>query len=184
METYATLITAQQLNDLRAANAEPDGSPQGLVILDCRGGLGDPELGPAAWAKGHIPGAQHANLETQLAAPPHSYPERRGGRHPLPERGEFAEQCGKWGITSHTQVVAYDDMGGAFAARCWWMLRWLGHANVAVLDGGLGAWLALPDGTLTTEQPTITEARFEVQAALTKIVSRQEVLASVKGEAD
>lgn len=175
MTEYCTLITATTLSTLITTGSD-------LVVLDCRTMLGDAHAGPAAWAKGHIAGAMYANLDTQLAAPPHSEPNHRGGRHPLPDRAQLIQQCGAWGIGEHTQVVAYDDASGAYAARAWWLLRWLGHRRVAVLNGGLKSWTALPDGKLVSAadaqtQPTPT--RFIAQEPLTRIASLADVEAVV-----
>jgi thiosulfate/3-mercaptopyruvate sulfurtransferase len=108
------------------------------LVLDCRFDLTDPRAGALAWSEGHVPGAVHADLERDLSGPvtPQS------GRHPLPAPAAFAETLSRWGVTSRTQVVAYDASSGMFAARLWWMLRWMGHDAVAVLDGGLQAWAA------------------------------------------
>lgn len=105
-------------------------------IVDCRFSLGDPQAGRRAWAEGHIPGAIYAHLDDDLAA----LVGAETGRHPLPEVIEFARTLAQWGIGPDTQVVAYDDAGGAIAARLWWMLRWVGHPAAAVLDGGIGRW--------------------------------------------
>jgi len=178
LESFDTLISAADL--FQATN----GTPNTLVILDCRAELGDANAGPTAWAEGHIPNAQHANLETDLAAAAHSQGTAGGGRHPLPERAQLIERCGHWGITTHTQVVTYDDAGGAYAARAWWLLRWLGHRNVAVLDGGIKAWLNLPDGELSQRQSPNQPARFEARDPLTRTASLTEVEAhSAKGSA-
>ena len=171
---FHTLINSE---DLVAASRRAEK----LVLLDCRTVLGAPDAGPAAWAAGHIAGAVHANLETQLAAPAHSKPGNLGGRHPLPEREKFSRQCGAWGIDATTQVVAYDDAGGAYAARAWWLLRWLGHSLVAVLDGGLDSWTRLATGTLvsseadTAERPT--PVRFVAREPLTRIAELAEIQA-------
>ncbi len=106
------------------------------VVLDCRFDLGDPGAGERAYAGGHIPGARYAHLERDLAGPVTA----TSGRHPLPDPTRLAATLGRWGIGRDTQVVAYDDVGGAMAARAWWLLRWLGHEAAAVLDGGIGAW--------------------------------------------
>ncbi len=109
-----------------------------VVVVDCRFELLDPTAGLARYAEGHIPGARYANLDTDLAGA-----RRPGdGRHPLPARETFAETLRTLGVSRASFVVAYDDAGGAVASRLWWMLRWLGHGNVAVLDGGIGAWIA------------------------------------------
>jgi len=113
------------------------GSPE-LVIVDCRFDLMDREAGRRAYVEGHLPGAVFADLEDDLSASPGPFE----GRHPLPDPQILAERLGAWGISENTQVVAYDDVGGALAARLWWMLRWLGHSRVAVIDGGVPAWIA------------------------------------------
>ena len=116
---YDTVISALDL----AANLTT------FRLLDCRAQLGDPDFGRQAYAASHIPGALHADLDRDLAAAP-----GRAGRHPLPEREALAATLREWGINHTDQIVVYDDAGGAFAARAWWCLRWLGHAAVAVLD--------------------------------------------------
>jgi len=108
----------------------------GLRIVDCRFDLADEQAGARAYGQSHISGAVYAHLHNDLAAPvtPHT------GRHPLPDPKEFAATLGRWGIDKDSQVVVYDGGPGAMAARLWWMLRWLGHDKVAVLDGGFAAW--------------------------------------------
>ncbi len=113
-------------------------SGPGWLVADCRFELGRPDAGIAAWRAGHIPGAVHVDLERHLSAPitPST------GRHPLPSPAEFAATLGRLGVGNDTRVACYDAGSGAFAARLWWMLRWLGHDAVAVLDGGFAAWTA------------------------------------------
>jgi arginine decarboxylase len=108
------------------------------VVLDCRFELAQPGWGEAAFAAGHIEGAQYAHLDRDLS----SAPTPSTGRHPLPDAARFARCAGAWGIGPDTQVVVYDQDIGVFAARAWWLLRWLGHRRVAVLEGGWGAWTA------------------------------------------
>jgi thiosulfate/3-mercaptopyruvate sulfurtransferase len=110
------------------------------VLLDCGFDLADPEAGDRAYAAGHLPGAHRAHLEHDLSAPHASQGAAEGGRHPLPSREAFALRAASWGIRTTSHVVVYDAQGACFAARAWWMLRWLGHAQVTVLDGGLPAW--------------------------------------------
>lgn len=105
-------------------------------IFDCRHDLRNTEYGAQAYAKGHIPGALFLHLDRDLSGPTTG----RNGRHPLPEPDAFAAKMGECGVAASTRVVAYDNEGGIFAARLWWLLRWLGHDNVAVLDGGLAGW--------------------------------------------
>ncbi len=131
---FSTLISAEQLRELQAAGAAP-------VLLDCSFDLTDPSSGERAFAAGHLPGAIYAHLDSDLSGSK-AAGARQGGRHPLPERNAFAARAGRWGITPATQVVCYDAQGGPYAARAWWLLRWLGHEAVAVLDGGTAAWVA------------------------------------------
>ena len=110
-----------------------------LRVIDCRASLQDPSAGHAAFLRGHVPRATFADLEHDLSGP---VVPGRTGRHPLPELQVFVEKLRAWGVGPASQVVVYDDAAGAFAARLWWMLRWLGHESVAVLDGGFSAWVA------------------------------------------
>lgn len=110
----------------------------GLRVIDLRHDLMKPGAGRAAWQAGHIPGAVHLDLDTDVSGPKTG----RNGRHPLPDPLEFARTLGAAGVGDDNTVVVYDDAGGAFAARLWWMLRWLGHDAVSVLDGGWTAWMA------------------------------------------
>jgi len=105
-------------------------------IFDCRHDLKNPDYGSQAYARGHIPGAQFLNLDRDLAGPVNGH----NGRHPLPEIAVFSERLSACGVGPDTQVVAYDNEGGIFASRLWWLLRWLGHRQVAVLNGGLAGW--------------------------------------------
>jgi thiosulfate/3-mercaptopyruvate sulfurtransferase len=109
-----------------------------LAVLDCRFDLKDPEAGRRAYLRGHIQGARYADLNKDLSAAVNS----SSGRHPLPTAQDFAATLDQLGIGNHSQVVAYDESNGSFAARAWWMLRWVGLPAVAVLDGGLQAWVA------------------------------------------
>ena len=113
-----------------------------LLLLDVRWTLAGPDL--AGYRAGHLPGAVFCDLDTDLAGPPGA-----GGRHPLPERAELAESFRRLGVGPDTGVVVYDGGVAAAAARAWWCLRWLGHQDVRVLDGGLPAWTAA-GGTIET----------------------------------
>ncbi len=115
--------------------AQPPGVPQ-PALIDCRFDLIRPEAGRQAYLEAHIPGARYADLNRDLSAPVGALT----GRHPLPTRAAFAATLTGLGIGNHSQVIAYDDANGSFAARLWWMLRWVGHDAVAVLDGGFQAW--------------------------------------------
>lgn len=127
--SYQTLIEAANLARL----AEQDD----VLICDCRFDLGDPEAGQRDYRAGHLPGAVYVDLEKDLSA----VPSGTNGRHPLPDRAAFAERMAALGVTQTGLVVAYDNVGGYYASRLWWMLRWAGHGQVAVLDGGLQAWI-------------------------------------------
>lgn len=107
------------------------------VVVDCRFRLGEPDWGRSEWQLATIPGAVFADLDRDLSSP---VVPGVTGRHPLPDPDELAVTLGRLGIDENTQVVAFDDGSGAFAARLWWLLRWLGHDTVAVLDGGYAAW--------------------------------------------
>ena len=127
---HTTLINTHELNE-RLEN--PD-----WAVIDCRFSLDAPQRGRNDYLENHIAGAVYAHLNEDLSAP---VVPGRTGRHPLPDIDAFAETLSRWGVDSEVQVVAYDDAGGAIAARLWWMLRWLGHDAVAVLDGGWQKWL-------------------------------------------
>lgn len=148
--SHTTLISATDLYGL-----------DNVKILDCRAALGDPEHGARVFAEGHLPGAQYLSLDHDLAAAPGS-----GGRHPLPDRSALASRLAELGCSDSDQIVVYDDAGGAFAARAWWCIRWLGHEAVAVLDGGLGAWVGELETTNITPQP----GSFSLRESLTRII--------------
>lgn len=141
--------------ELAARLDQPD-----LRILDCRFALEDPAYGARCYGEGHIPGARFADLERDLSGPVH-----KGvtGRHPLPAPARLVERLRSWGIDDQSTVVLYDDGPGAFAARAWWLLAWLGKRDgVYLLDGGLAAWKKanLP---LSTEQPSVAPGHFSGQ---------------------
>lgn len=147
--SYTTLVSATTL----AANIDnPD-----WRVFDCRFSLGDVTAGIKAYRLGHIPGARYADLNQDLSSPVQSYT----GRHPLPDFSLLGKKLGDWGVNNRSQLVVYDDAGGAFAGRMWWLLRTMGHAQVAVLDGGLEYWRKhnLP---VTTVLPKITNSQFRV----------------------
>ena len=160
-----TLITADALKGL-LARGEP------VVLLDCGFDLTDPHAGARVYAQGHLPGARHADLDSDLSAAKNG----RNGRHPLPTREAFATTVGRWGVRADTPVVCYDDQGGPYAARAWWMLRWIGHDEVAVLDGGRAAWLAA-GGTLESAPPVpVSAAPYLLPAASMPTVAADRLL--------
>jgi thiosulfate/3-mercaptopyruvate sulfurtransferase len=128
------ILTALVETDVLARRlADPD-----WVVFDCRHDLADPARGRAEYAQSHIPGARFLHLDEDLSAPKTG----KNGRHPLPDPEVLTRKLGQLGVDSRKQVVAYDAQGGMVAARLWWLLRWLGHLPVAVLDGGWNRWVA------------------------------------------
>ncbi|WLH45995.1 sulfurtransferase [Pseudomonas beijingensis] len=128
----AQLISPQALEQRR--------SQPGLIILDCRFALEDPDYGQRSYAEGHIAGASFADLERDLSGP---VTKGVTGRHPLPEPEALIARLKAWGLDNDSDVVLYDDGPGAYAARAWWLLAWLGKRDgVYILDGGLKAWHA------------------------------------------
>ena len=117
--------------DLAAHLGDPE-----WIVFDTRHDLMSPGKGRMLYAEGHIPGAYFLHVDEDLAGPRNG----KNGRHPLPDIHDFARRINERGVTPDTQVVAYDDVGGNFAVRLWWMLRWLGHEKTALLDGGFPLW--------------------------------------------
>jgi thiosulfate/3-mercaptopyruvate sulfurtransferase len=159
---FQTLIGADSLQELL-------GVPQ-LAILDCRFDLMNPESGRQAYLAAHIPGARHADLNRDLSAPIGLHT----GRHPLPHPAEFASRLGELGIGNDTQVVVYDEANASFAARLWWMLRWVGHGAVAVLDGGFKAWTAR-GGALQPGEVEVQGKHFTPRIDASSVVSAAEL---------
>jgi thiosulfate/3-mercaptopyruvate sulfurtransferase len=141
--TYKTIISCDALAELiKEKNT--------VSVIDCRFSLDDTNYGRNAFHKAHIPGAAYAHLDRDLSS---KIIPGITGRHPLPAIDSFILLISNWGLENNKQVVAYDDSNGAFAARLWWLLRWLGHDKVALLDGGWQAWI---DGGFPTESETPT----------------------------
>jgi len=164
--TFTTLIDAESLRKLLGESAASGPAKDGAtvpakdgatVILDCRFDLGDAGAGRRAYSTAHIPGARYADLNRDLASPVTA----GSGRHPLPAPGALREFFASLGVGDHSQVIAYDEASGSFAARAWWLLRWLGHREVAVLDGGFKAWLA-DGGAVEAGEPPPKSARGAV----------------------
>ena len=135
------------------------------LVVDCRHDLLDPTIGPAAYAQAHIPGARFLHQDTDLAGRKTG----RNGRHPLPERAALAERLRSIGLDRGQQLVAYDDHGAMYAGRLWWLARWLGHREVAVLDGGMTAWTRA-GFPVTAELPAPRRGDFEAGASLAAAV--------------
>ncbi len=171
---YTTLISAA---DLAQHIEDPN-----WVVLDCRHDLVNLDAGRAGYTIGHLPHAQFADLEAELSGAKRGEDGAFRGRHPLPDRAAFLSALRRWGVNPDSQVVAYDAHGGMFAARLWWMLRWVGHPAVAVLDGGMAAWQAagLP---MSTSAPTRAPGSITDKLQLVPTVSAGDVLASIGGGA-
>ena len=166
------LIDATALLALLAQPGSED-----VLVLDARFNLMQPEAGQAAWREGHIPGAWHAHLDRDLSGAKTG----ANGRHPLPALADLGGTLGRWGLTPATRVVVYDDAGGMFAARAWWLLSWVGHDRVQVLDGGWAAWLAA-GGPVSAQAPTERKPTHLTLTAQTGwLLSAQDVLASLQG---
>jgi thiosulfate/3-mercaptopyruvate sulfurtransferase len=152
-------------DELAASLDEPD-----VTVIDCRFDLLNPDAGREAWLAEHIPGAFYADLDKHLAAPISA----DSGRHPLPDPEQFAALLGRWGVTPETRVVAYDASGGAVAARLWWLLRWIGHERIALLDGGFPAWLEarLPVNNVS---PQPGQGRYPVNPGCMPVISADEL---------
>ena len=133
---------------LHAALGDPD-----WIVVDCRHELADTGYGRRAYAEGHIPGALFLHIDEDLSGPLRAPDGRFRGRHPLPDREAFSRRLALTGLTPNTTLVAYDDSDGMYAARLWWLARWIGHERVSVLDGGLKAWREC-GYAITTELPS------------------------------
>jgi thiosulfate/3-mercaptopyruvate sulfurtransferase len=160
-----TLIQAEELASLL--------DDARLRVFDCRFDLARPAYGRTAYLDEHLPGAIHADLNTELA----SRATATSGRHPLPPPADFEARLRAWGVNADSRVVAYDDGNGAYAARLWWMLRWVGHDDVAVLDGGMRRWLQL-GLPLTDAVPAPPPGNFVARPRAAMTASAADVLAA------
>jgi thiosulfate/3-mercaptopyruvate sulfurtransferase len=152
---FTTLISVSELQNLKA-----NGTP--LAVFDCTFDLMNPPAGHAQYAEQHIAGAQHADLDNHLAT--HDAALRvNGGRHPLPQREVFAQWLQSVGVNHDSQVVVYDRNGMNYCGRLWWMLKWCGHEAVAVLDGGLQAWVAAGGTTASGEETAHAAGNFALR---------------------
>ncbi|MEJ8849125.1 sulfurtransferase [Variovorax rhizosphaerae] len=178
---YTTLISVEQLKALQAA-----GTP--LMVFDCTFDLSRPHAGEQQYRDAHIPGAVYANLDTALSAP-HGAPGKggtviaaemglpaSGGRHPLPSRERFAEWLSSVGFRNDMQAVVYDRNGLNYCGRLWWMLQWVGHEAVAVLDGGLQAWQASGGEVTGREEPSHFQSNFVLGPERVRLVATDTVL--------
>ncbi len=165
MSDFSPLIVVSEL--LNRID-EPD-----LRLIDCRFDLMNPQAGRLAWLDGHIPGAVYADLDNDLA----SRPGPTTGRHPLPDIGAICETFGRLGIDETTTVVVYDSGSGGIAARAWWLLRWLGHERVALLDGGFAAWNE-SGSPLETGPATNDQREFIGKPRNDRVIATEEILAA------
>lgn len=177
---YTTLISAEELQSLQAA-----GTP--TMVFDCTFDLMKPASGQAQFAAAHIPGAVYAHLDSDLSAR-HGAPGKHGvlvaqdeglpasgGRHPLPSRERFAEWLSSVGFRNDMQAVVYDRNGANYCGRLWWMLKWMGHDAVAVLDGGLQAWQSAGGAVTDQAEPSHFQSNFVAGDPLVKLVGTDEV---------
>jgi thiosulfate/3-mercaptopyruvate sulfurtransferase len=161
---FTTLISVEGLTQNLQ---DPD-----WVVVDCRFWLDDTEKGRHDFKKSHVPGAFYAHLDEDLSG---EIIPGVTGRHPLPNIDNFASRLDNWGIGNDSQVVAYDDRGGMIAGRLWWLLRWLGHEKVAVLNGGYPAWIEA-DQPISTEIPKSSNKTFVPNPQMSMLVTAEEVL--------
>ena len=167
---YPLLITSTQLQTLQQQGTA-------LAVVDCSFDLMKPELADGLFEAEHIAGALHAHLDRDLST--HADDAVNGGRHPLPPRERVAAWLGSLGIGNNTQVVVYDRNAGNYCGRLWWMLKWLGHDAVAVLDGGLQAWKAAGGAVTSGPATRPAAASFEVRPALRELVFTDQVVADL-----
>ncbi|KMY85115.1 Thiosulfate sulfurtransferase, rhodanese [Candidatus Paraburkholderia calva] len=165
---YTTLISAANLAE------RLDTAPGSVLVFDCRFDLTASKVGEKAYADGHIPGAHYLHLDRDLSG----VKTGTNGRHPLPERAVLVEKLANFGLNDAQQVVAYDAQGGMYAARLWWLLRWLGHDSVALLDGGLPAWEAAGQ-SLAQDIPPKSKGSFVAHKPLQVTIDAQAIERSI-----
>ncbi len=166
---FQTLVSVQQLQDLSRAG-------QPVLLIDVSFDLADTDAGHTAYLKAHLPGAHYLHLDRDLSGPKTDATGQFRGRHPLPDRASFARRMADLGLAPGLQVVAYDAQGGMYAARLWWMLRWIGHSPVAVLDGGQQAWLDAGQA-LSQALPAAQPSDFMPSDSLVSSLGADELLA-------
>lgn len=140
------------------------------VVLDCRFNLMDKSQGLSLYRQGHIPGAFYVDLERDLS----SAVQTHGGRHPLPNLERLQEKWRSFGINQHTTVVVYDDSRMAYAARAWWLLKYMGHADVRILNGGFNAWL-INKGAIDRRDPAFKQGNFKMDPQINQTISRNDI---------
>ena len=166
---HHTLITTAELSDHL--------SDHNCSIFDCRFNLNDAEEGRRLYEEAHIPGSLYVDLDADLSS---EIIPGQTGRHPLPDREILAAKLRAWGVNQKDQVVIYDQYHGGLASRLWWLLKWLGHESVAVLDGGWLAWttVAMP---MTAEIPSQVEGNFDAQVSHWMTTSADKVQSLIGG---
>jgi len=178
---YSTLISAEQLQALRAGGAP-------LMVFDCSFDLMNPATGEEQYRKAHIPGAVYANLDTALSDKGTVGPDGKhhpdpdapsGGRHPLPSREKFAMWLSSVGFANDMQAVVYDRNGANYCGRLWWMLKWAGHDAVAVLDGGLQAWQAAGGEVTDRAETPHFQSNYALPPALRSLFATKTVADAV-----
>ena len=168
---YTTLITAVQLQSLMASGAP-------LMVFDCSFDLMQAQAGDQQFLERRIVGAVRANLDRHLSAQP-GRGRSSGGRHPLPTPQDCSAWLASTGFHHHMQAVVYDRQGTTFCARLWWMLKWLGHDAVAVLDGGLPAWQAMGGALNSGEATPLAPGQFVAKTPRATLVTSAQVLAAL-----
>ena len=170
--SYKTIISEKDLKN-NISNSD-------FIIFDTRCDIKDSGYGIDSYSEGHIENSIFVDVDTDLA----SEKQQGTGRHPLPKVETFCDKLSHWGMDNNKQVVIYDDAGGAFAGRMWWMLRWLGHEDVAVLDGGLNSWVK--NGNKLITSPTLFKKSYfeptinnEMIATLRDVENAQHVLNTI-----
>jgi len=171
------IISVAALSSLLNTKA---GQNKTVRVIDCRFSLMDPEYGNKAYLQDHIPGALYANLNVDLSG---KIEPGKTGRHPLPLKSDFESKVRHWGINNDDMLVLYDDDTGAYAARAWWMFRWIGHGNAVVLNGGYKAWKTV-NQKITQALPNIQQSIFISKAELTQQISADALLAYKGGITD
>jgi len=172
---YTTLISVPQLQTLLS-------SGQPCMVFDCSFNLTDAQAGEAMYAESHLPGALYAHLDKHLSAAKDRVTGKAapgtsasGGRHPLPTREAFAAWLGSVGFNNGMQAVVYDRQNANYCGRLWWMLKWVGHANVAVLDGGIQAWQAAGGAVESGPQPPISASNYALAPELIALTTIETV---------
>ena len=171
---FTTLIQVSELQALQASGAP-------VLVMDCSFDLTDLQAGRAQYLSGHLPGAQFADVHYDLSCHDAHAETASGGRHPLPARAQVAAWLAQRGLNPDTQLVVYDRQGCNFCARLWWMAQWAGHADVAVLDGGLAAWQAAGGALASGSEAARAPGNFTLQAPLRELLSADAVQAGLGG---